>query len=1417
MKMRFFKKRTKVQRLIHAMVAGALTIGLVVAGYFSSSYLGVIFADAQATITRNTDTHFSQGTLVDTEVVGSGAGGYVRLEGVTGVDGTLYKKTVTIDNSSGSDQTNFPVKITEDTETLISEGKVESDCSNIRFLDTDNSTELSYYVQTGTCNTDSTEIWVKVPSISSLSVDTIYQYYGGEGADESDFDAVFTVPNDLDNLEAWFKADAIEDVVDGASAATWIDSSSNARHASIQNSPVYKTNIVNGKPIVRFTQSTWQGYTYSTASTQSMFFVFNHPTGSSPHLNGAYETVILGQGSNYPFHGQQGTSLFGCTWASAVVCAGTTYSNGAGTAITSLQKTTSFRILSIVLSSSISTSSLARGHDGGRAMSGDIAEVVIYSDTVTSSERLKLESYLSAKYDIDVSGGLDASLSSESLLVPPSGTWTSPADSNVIDLAWNGGWGDGSTGSSTAFSATVANVTSDATITFKIRTAATAGDLTSEVWSTIGTVNSGTTFTADKDTMDTLSLDMGTDGRYVQIQATYAQTDSNNPQLDSFSLTYLSDDTAPSSNASSLAMQKTQGGSSVSSNGWTNRDEPYLSWTQGADAQAGIKGYCLYLGTDENGDPATSKGILGTSPVSTTGTTCQFIVSATNIDLATEAYQGVTWLTSSTSPYYLNVKAIDYANNIFSASSAAFQFRFDNSTPSNPAFLSMPSDFIATESSTILWPSSGGDGPSDAHSGIAGLQYRIGSSGTWYGESHTGDEDVDDLLTNDGTYTTQQVPDFSSIAEGNNLVYMRTWDMAGNVTTSLVSGVLKVNTVAPGVPQSLEVTPEDATTNAYTFTWDAPSSYTGQEENLVYCYTVNTAPTANTCTFTSAGQTSLSSGAYATQPGTNTMYIVAKDEADNINYDTYASVEFTYSGSAPGIPSNIDISDISIKATSNWKLAISWEEPSDTGAGIASYKVYRSTTATSCSSSFGSFTNIGSTEGTSYTDTGLSQSDYYYCVKACDSANSCGAVSSTVTAYPDGKFTVAAELATEPTETGVTTKKATINWGTGRASDSKVAFGTSSGDYNSEEVSNSTQTTDHTINLTNLNAGTTYFYIAKWTDEDGNTGESDEQSFMTEPAPEVQEVTTSNVSIFSALITFTVKGASEAKIYYGPTTTFGGLAEVSTSTTESTYTVQLTGLEDNTKYFYKINTFDSEKEEYEGDINSFTTLARPTVTNVRIQEVPQAANPTVLVTWSSNTDVSSIVTFYPEGNVEASREEVNAARVSGIHRMLLRGLTPNQRYTLLVKGVDKAGNEAISDSQTFTTSTDTRPPVTSELSVEGNISASKGENKGEVQLIVSWNTDEPSTSQVEFGEGTGTTYSQQTQEDKNLTFNHVVIISGLTPRKVYHLRAISKDSNGNPGRSIDTATIAPKVTDDALNLVLQNLRETFGFLNAIIK
>jgi len=94
------------------------------------------------------------------------------------VDSTGYAGTATIDNTSHAvAHTNHQITFNLDTQALISAGRMQSDCDDLRILDSDDTTKLSYWIESG-CNTTTTKIWVKVPSISASTTKILHVYYG---------------------------------------------------------------------------------------------------------------------------------------------------------------------------------------------------------------------------------------------------------------------------------------------------------------------------------------------------------------------------------------------------------------------------------------------------------------------------------------------------------------------------------------------------------------------------------------------------------------------------------------------------------------------------------------------------------------------------------------------------------------------------------------------------------------------------------------------------------------------------------------------------------------------------------------------------------------------------------------------------------------------------------------------------------------------------------------------------------------------------------------------------------------------------------------------------------------------------------------------------------------------------------------
>jgi len=886
----------------------------------------------------------------------------------------------------------------------------------------------------------------------------------------------------------------------------------------------------------------------------------------------------------------------------------------------------------------------------------------------------------------------------------------------------------------------------------------------------------------------------------ITWQAVFLGDGTQQITLNNVTLSSTSDTTIPTANATGLQAKKAAANSSfdLSTDAWTNSASPYFNWTAGTDTESGVMGYCLYLGQDSTADPVTTKGLLGNSPVSTGGN-CQFLVAGTSLDLGS-AGSLATPLSSSNTPYYLLIKAIDNAGNIVGATSE-FHFKFDNTPPTTPAYITAPSGFINTKEVTLSWPTIGSSSAADANSGLVGLQYKINNS-PWYGSSHTGTGDINDILPSaSGSYTMAPTPDFPNLTEGINTVYFRAWDNAGNVSSALINAVVRINTTgAPSQPLIAVATPATNTTNSFAFAWNAPSTFVGDASNITYCYTINTTPNDSNCTYTPAGATSLVAGPYATQPGTNTLYLVARDESHNINYANYASVDFSANTPAPGIPLNADVADVSVKTTNNWRLALTWDTPSDVGAGVTQYKVYRSTDGVH-------YNVIGTSSSTSYIDSSLTQRDYYYRVNACDSANNCGADSSIAKGYPTGKFTAPANLISgQPAVTDTTTRTATISWVTDRASDSRLSIGTTSGVYEPPETLLSAQVVNHKVQLSNLSAGTTYYVVAKWTDEDGNMGKSQEFSFTTKPAPTVKEVTTTKVGLSDAIINFTSLGAYRISISYGISDSFGGIKSLNTSASQSSYDISLDGLNDGTKYFFQPVAYDGEGNAYPGNIFSFTTPERPRISNLQFQPVAGEPTSTQEVSWKTNVPTDSTVTY---GTVDSSGTDITKPQMTTDHKLVINGLEDNSSYFLIAESRDVNGNLAVSDKQFFRTALDTRPPKISAITVETSIRGTGSQSRG--QIIVSWTTDELATSQVAYGTGTSTeTLNNKTAEDGALSTEHIVIISDLPTSELYTIQPISKDKSGNQQPGTSQTAIIGRGSDDVLTIVLNAIQKMFG-------
>ncbi len=158
------------------------------------------------------------------------------------------------------------------------------------------------------------------------------------------------------------------------------------------------------------------------------------------------------------------------------------------------------------------------------------------------------------------------------------------------------------------------------------------------------------------------------------------------------------------------------------------------------------------------------------------------------------------------------------------------------------------------------------------------------------------------------------------------------------------------------------------------------------------------------------------------------------------------------------------------------------------------------------------------------------------------------------------------------------------------------------------------------------------------------------------------------------------------------------------------------------------------------------------------------------ITWETDEPCDSVVNYgisFPPGNTKSNTNMVI------FHSVNLTGLAPETTYYYEVASTDAAGNTRVDNDSGYYYQFTTAPPLDKTPPVIQNVQAIP-EVYG---ATIVWQTDEPSTSKVEYGE-TGPPFSMSV-EDVALTTSHSLYIANLEPETAYKYRVLSTDEWGN--------------------------------------
>ena len=209
----------------------------------------------------------------------------------------------------------------------------------------------------------------------------------------------------------------------------------------------------------------------------------------------------------------------------------------------------------------------------------------------------------------------------------------------------------------------------------------------------------------------------------------------------------------------------------------------------------------------------------------------------------------------------------------------------------------------------------------------------------------------------------------------------------------------------------------------------------------------------------------------------------------------------------------------------------------------------------------------------------------------------------------------------------------------------------------------------------------------------------------------------------------------------------------------------------------------------------------PVISEVVVSDITQTS---AVITWQTDEpSTSQAMICEPDGGCTWTELDENLVTN---HSVTAINLNPNTSYHLTATSTDANENQAIAEGD-FTTleQTTTTTLVISEIKVS---------NITDLGATISWVTDKPATSQVEYG--TTNAYGSTTTLDESLTTTHSITLAGLKPSTTYHFKTKSKDDSGNEVASQDqtlttsstvptTTEVGPEVGKLAPDFTLPNL------------
>lgn len=193
-----------------------------------------------------------------------------------------------------------------------------------------------------------------------------------------------------------------------------------------------------------------------------------------------------------------------------------------------------------------------------------------------------------------------------------------------------------------------------------------------------------------------------------------------------------------------------------------------------------------------------------------------------------------------------------------------------------------------------------------------------------------------------------------------------------------------------------------------------------------------------------------------------------------------------------------------------------------------------------------------------------------------------------------------------------------------------------------------------------------------------------------------------------------------------------------------------------------------------GNASTTPDVTAPVISAITFNPAQRQAE----VRWTTNENSNSVVFWGTTSTVDTSDTATNRITKGDYtknHRVILRNLTPNTTYYVVVKSKDASGNSSLSNVDSFKTLT---PTADTQVPVISNVVTIIGTST----IQVGWKTNENTTDRVYYSTSLPVTLNASTTSyvsNTTGTQNHMLTLAGLSSDTTYYVVIESTDIAGN--------------------------------------